>query len=130
MIDEGKLDRAQAVVLSMTATERRRPELIDMSRRRRIARGSGTTVNTVSELLKQFEGMRRMMAQMKKGGLLSRLAGRLVPGMGGGLPDMSALMPGGGGAAPQAPRGGPDREALRKARKRERQRRKQGRRRH
>ena len=131
-LDEKKLDHTQAVVLSMTPDERRRPENIDMSRKRRIARGSGTSVGAVNELLKQFEGMRRMMAQMKKGGLLSRLAGKLVPGLGGGLPDMGSLLPaqaGRGAAAPERVDRG-ERDALRRARKAERQRKKAARRRH
>jgi len=131
-LDEKKLDHTQAVVLSMTPDERRRPENIDMSRKRRIARGSGTSVGAVNELLKQFEGMRRMMAQMKKGGLLSRLAGKLVPGLGGGLPDMGSLLPaqaGRGAAAPERVDRS-ERDALRRARKAERQRKKAARRRH
>jgi signal recognition particle subunit SRP54 len=127
-IDERKIDRTQAVVLSMTPAERRRPELIDMSRKRRIARGSGTSVGAVNELLKQFDGMRKMMAQLKKGGLMSRLAGKLLPGMGGKLPDMSQMLPAGVGA-PAAARG-PARDDRRKARKAERKRKKQSRRRH
>jgi len=131
-LDEKKLDHTQAVVLSMTPDERRRPELIDMSRKRRIARGSGTSVNAVNELLRQFEGMRRMMAQMKKGGLLQRLAGKLGMGLGAGMPDMGSLMPGAAGrAAPAAERVDRDeRDALRRARKAERQRKKAARRRH
>src|SRR5204862_4004899 len=82
--------------LSMTPQERRSPELLDMNRKRRIARGSGTSVNAVNELLKQFEGMRRMMGQLKQGGLLSRLAGKIIPGMGGKMPDMDELMTGSG----------------------------------
>jgi len=134
-IDEKRLDRTQAVVLSMTPAERKRPELIDGSRKRRIARGSGTTVNMVSELLNQFDGMRKMMSQMKKGGLMSRLAGKLMPGLGlgGGMPseeDMAAAQQAmAGGPARSAPRG-PAREDLRRQKKQERQRKKQARRRH
>ncbi|MHC5210110.1 MAG: signal recognition particle protein [Planctomycetota bacterium] len=127
-IDERKIDRTQAVVLSMTPTERRRPELIDMSRKRRIARGSGTNLGAVNELLKQFQGMRKMMAQIKKGGLMSRLAGKLMPGGGGGMPDLGQMMPA-GAAAPVTQRG-PGRDDRRKARKAERKRKKQSRRRH
>jgi len=132
-LDERKLDHTQAVVLAMTPSERRRPELIDMSRKRRIARGSGTSVHAVNELLRQFEGMRRMMAQVRKGGLLQRLAGRFAPGLAGGLPDMGSLLPAAGsrGAAPGAERADRgERDALRRARKAERQRKKAARRRH
>jgi signal recognition particle subunit SRP54 len=128
-IDERRLDRTQAVVLSMTPAERQRPELIDMSRKRRIARGSGTNVGAVNELLKQFEGMRRMMAQLRKGGLMSRLAGKLLPGLGGGLPDLAGALPARAGAGVPAAARAEGRDDRRKARKAERKRRKQSRRR-
>ena len=66
-VDERELDRIQAIVLSMTAEERRRPELINGSRRLRIARGSGTNVQQVNKLVKQFGQMRKMMRQVGKG---------------------------------------------------------------
>lgn len=66
-IDEGELKRVEAVIQSMTPKERRHPELIDGSRRRRIAAGSGTRVQDVNRLLKQFEQTRKMMKQL--GGL-------------------------------------------------------------
>ena len=75
-VDERELDRIQAIILSMTPEERRRPELIKGSRRLRIARGSGTTVQHVNRLVKQFEQMRKVM----------RRVGR------GKMPDIGALM--------------------------------------
>ncbi len=66
-VDERELDRIQAIVLSMTAEERRKPELINGSRRLRIARGSGTNVQQVNKLVKQFGQMRKMMRQVGKG---------------------------------------------------------------
>jgi signal recognition particle subunit SRP54 len=66
-VDERELDRIEAIVLSMTPAERRRPELIKGSRRLRIARGSGTSVQEVSRLVKQFGQMRRVMAQLGRG---------------------------------------------------------------
>src|SRR5215211_3000012 len=66
-MDERELDRLEAVILSMTPEERARPDLIDGSRRKRIARGSGTTVQAVNQLVKQFGQMRKMMAQLSKG---------------------------------------------------------------
>jgi signal recognition particle subunit SRP54 len=78
-VDEGDLDRLEAIILSMTPEERRRPELIKGSRRLRIARGSGTTVQAVNQLVKQFSQMQKMMKQMTKGK----------------MPDMAALMRGG-----------------------------------
>ena len=82
--DEGDLQvrRQIAIINSMTHRERRRPELIDGSRRRRIAAGSGTQVQDVNRLLKQFSEMQRMMKSMK-GGKLRRMLGALK---GGGLP--------------------------------------------
>jgi signal recognition particle subunit SRP54 len=66
-MDERELDRLEAIILSMTPAERARPELIDGSRRKRIARGSGTTVQAVNQLVKQFGQMRKMMAQIARG---------------------------------------------------------------
>ena len=66
-VDERELDRAEAIILSMTPTERRRPELIDGSRRQRIAHGSGTTVQQVNQLLNARKQMAKMMKQIGKG---------------------------------------------------------------
>jgi signal recognition particle subunit SRP54 len=66
-MDERELDRVQAIILSMTPEERRRPELIKGSRRLRIARGSGTNVQQVNQLVKQFGQIRKMMRQVGRG---------------------------------------------------------------
>jgi signal recognition particle subunit SRP54 len=66
-MDERELDRIEAIVLSMTPAERARPQMIDGSRRKRIARGSGTTVQAVNQLVKQFAQMRKLMAQLARG---------------------------------------------------------------
>ncbi len=66
-VDERELDRIQAIILSMTALERRRPEVINGSRRLRIARGSGTNVQQVNRLIKQFSQMRKVMRQVGRG---------------------------------------------------------------
>ncbi|HWX75172.1 MAG TPA: GTP-binding protein, partial [Solirubrobacteraceae bacterium] len=66
-VDESELDRLQAIILSMTPEERRRPELIKGSRRLRIALGSGTSVQQVSRLVKQFDQMRAVMRQVGRG---------------------------------------------------------------
>jgi signal recognition particle subunit SRP54 len=66
-VDERQLDRLEAIIRSMTPDERRRPELIKGSRRLRIAHGSGTTVQEVSRLIKQFAQMRDMMRQVGRG---------------------------------------------------------------
>lgn len=64
--DEKELVAVEAIINSMTPEERRRPEIIDGSRRRRIARGSGTTVQDVNRLLKQFEQTRKMIKQLSE----------------------------------------------------------------
>jgi signal recognition particle subunit SRP54 len=66
-MDDRELDRLEAIILSMTPHERAHPETIDGSRRKRIAKGSGTTVQAVNQLVKQFGGMRKMMAQLAQG---------------------------------------------------------------
>jgi signal recognition particle subunit SRP54 len=66
-VDERELDRIQAIILSMTIEERRRPELINGSRRLRIARGSGTSVQHVNRLVKQFGETRKIMRQVGRG---------------------------------------------------------------
>ena len=74
-----EIRRQIAIINSMTARERRKPDLIDGSRRRRIAAGSGLQVQDVNRLLKQFQEMQRMMKSMK-GGKLRRLMGALKGG--------------------------------------------------
>jgi signal recognition particle subunit SRP54 len=66
-VDEGELDRVEAIILSMTPLERANPALIKGSRRKRIAAGSGTKVQQVNQLVKQFDQMRKMMRQMMSG---------------------------------------------------------------
>jgi signal recognition particle subunit SRP54 len=75
-VDEREIDRVEAIVLSMTPEERRRPELIKGSRRLRIAKGSGTSVQQVNQLVKQFDQMRKLMRQIGRGN----------------MPDLGALM--------------------------------------
>ncbi|QZY65340.1 signal recognition particle protein [Providencia rettgeri] len=67
--------RMEAMINSMTRKEREKPEIIKGSRKRRIAAGSGTTVQEVNRLLKQFDDMQRMMKKMKKGGLAKMMRG-------------------------------------------------------
>jgi signal recognition particle subunit SRP54 len=66
-VDERELDRLQAIITSMTPAERANPKIIDGSRRRRIAAGSGTNVQAVSRLVKQFGQMQKLMRQMARG---------------------------------------------------------------
>jgi len=87
-VEDGELRKVEAMISSMTKVERRKPDLIDKSRARRIAKGSGRSSKDVTDLVGRFKQMREMMSQMgKPGGLLSRLGG----GFGGGAP---ALPPG------------------------------------
>lgn len=78
-IDEKQMDRTKAIIRSMTPAERERPEMINPSRKRRIAQGSGTNVTMVNQLLKQFEQTKKMMKQMtgfgKKGKRRFRMPG-------------------------------------------------------
>ena len=67
-LDEKQMAKIEAIILSMTKKERMRPEIINGSRRRRIANGSGTTVEDVNRLLKQFEQMKKMMKQFSNMG--------------------------------------------------------------
>jgi signal recognition particle subunit SRP54 len=67
-VDDNALVRVEAIIQSMTNEERRRPSIINGSRRKRIAMGSGTTVQEVNRLLKQFDEMQRMMKKFSKGG--------------------------------------------------------------
>jgi signal recognition particle subunit SRP54 len=66
-VDDRELGRVEAIVLSMTAEERRRPEIINGARRSRIAAGSGTTVQQVNKLLTARKQMAKMVKQMGKG---------------------------------------------------------------
>jgi signal recognition particle subunit SRP54 len=66
-VDDKQLDRIEAMVLAMTPEERRHPEIIDGSRRQRIARGSGHAVQDVNALLKQFREMQKMVRQLAGG---------------------------------------------------------------
>jgi signal recognition particle subunit SRP54 len=80
-VDDGQLNKIEAIVNSMTKRERREPVIIDGSRRNRIARGSGTSVSAVNQLLKQFGEMRKMMRQM----------GGTQPSMPGAMGKMATL---------------------------------------
>ena len=78
-VDEAVLVRQEAIISSMTPTERRRPEIIKASRKRRIAAGSGATVQDVNRLMKQFQEMNRMMKKMNKLGKKGLMRGGMPP---------------------------------------------------
>src|SRR6267378_2639434 len=87
--DEKQMGRVEAIICSMTAEERRNDRIINGSRRKRIAKGSGTTVEEVNRLLKQFTEMRKVLAMMTGGGLPNMKGMAKLPKMpqrGGGLP--------------------------------------------
>jgi signal recognition particle subunit SRP54 len=116
-VDDGAIRRQRAILSSMTRGERKKPDLIKASRKRRIAAGSGTTVAEVNKLLKQHQEMARLMKQMgklgKKGLMRSGLGalfggggtpgGGMGGGMGGGLPP--GFKPGGHGPGSHGPGG-------------------------
>ena len=88
-IDDKPVKRMQAMVYSMTPKERKYPKLMNGSRKRRIAMGSGTSVPELNRMLKQFLQMQRMMKKMKGGKgkrMLSQMMGKFGGGMGGGMP--------------------------------------------
>jgi signal recognition particle subunit SRP54 len=76
-VDDRDLDRLQAIITSMTPEERRNPSILNGSRRRRIALGSGTNVQAVNQLVKQFGQMQKMMRQLQQGKMpsLQQMAG-------------------------------------------------------
>jgi signal recognition particle subunit SRP54 len=83
-IDPKRMKHIEAIVLSMTPAERKKPDLMNGSRRLRIARGSGRTVTEVNQLLDQFKQMQKMMKMMTGGGRMPGFPG--MPPMGGGKP--------------------------------------------
>ena len=80
-VDEKQINRVEAIINSMTAHERNHHEVINGSRRKRIARGSGTTIQEVNNLLRQYAQMKKMFKQMGKPSFARRLAGMKLPGM-------------------------------------------------
>ena len=84
MLDDKTFGRMEAIINSMTLKERRRPELLNGSRKRRITEGSGTSIQDLNRLLKQHKQMQKMMKKMKGGGLANMMRG--MGGMGGMKP--------------------------------------------
>jgi signal recognition particle subunit SRP54 len=89
-LDESQLKRVEAIIYSMTPGERRNPKILDGSRKRRIARGSGTTPHDINQLINQFTQMQALMKQFTKGRMPKHLR-RLMAQGGGGLPGFPAL---------------------------------------
>ncbi|MDF1816024.1 MAG: signal recognition particle protein [Verrucomicrobiales bacterium] len=82
-VDDDMLKHTEAIILSMTPKERARPQILNASRRKRIAKGSGMTVTKVNQLIKQFSMMRKMM---KNKGKMNKMMKQFGGGKGGGLP--------------------------------------------
>jgi signal recognition particle subunit SRP54 len=80
-VDDRELTRVEAIINSMTPYERDHHESINGSRRKRIARGSGTSVQEVNQLLRQYAQMRKMFKTMGKPSFARRIAGMKMPGM-------------------------------------------------
>jgi signal recognition particle subunit SRP54 len=80
-VDEKQIVRVEAIINSMTSWERDHHEAINGSRRKRIARGSGTTIQEVNNLLRQYAQMRKMFKSMSKPSFAKRFAGMKMPGM-------------------------------------------------
>ncbi len=72
-IDEREFDRTRAMILSMTTTEREHPEILNLSRRQRVARGSGVSVEQIDQLIRNFKNMKKQMQMFKKMGMLGSL---------------------------------------------------------
>ena len=96
LMPEKELQRMEAIINSMTMRERQHPEILDGSRRARIARGAGVQVSQVNQLVRQFEQMRKMMSGLMGGGKLKMPSMSKLPGMGRpgsvpGLPSMPVM---------------------------------------
>ncbi len=102
---EGQMKRTEAIIDSMTKQERQNHKILDASRKTRVAKGSGSTIAEVNQLIRQYEQMKKMMSQMTRGGMLGGLGKKMMSGLGGGLGGMlgggmnglSGLLGGGGG---------------------------------
>jgi signal recognition particle subunit SRP54 len=124
---EKELKRTEAIIDSMTGHERVDHRILNANRRRRIARGSGTTVAEVNQLIKQYTEMRQMMRQFSASGMFGGGGGglkgkvmRRVAGM-AGMPDLSGFGGGNGDELPALPAApGPSRKKLKKKRKKKR----------
>lgn len=103
-MDGKKITQMEAIIGSMNKKERANPDLIDFSRRKRIAKGSGTTIQDVGQMIKQFLMMRKMM---KKRGMMGQMMSSLMGGgLGGGGMDMASMAGGMGGMGGMPSMGG------------------------
>ena len=124
---EKEIKRTESIIDSMTREERADHKILNANRRRRIARGSGTTVAEVNKLIKQYTEMRQMMRQLSSSGMFggSGLKGKMMRRM-AGIPEMAGLggLEGDGGDMPSLPSSaspaGSSRKKLKKKRKKKR----------
>src|SRR3954452_14753615 len=103
-----QMRRTEAIIDSMTRLERNNHKVLDASRKTRIANGSGSTIAEVNQLLRQYEQMKKMMAQMNRGGMFGGLGRKMAGGLAGGL---GGLLGGGGGLTGMLGNGGMDDDA-------------------
>ena len=120
-----QMKKTEAIIDSMTKHERNDHRILDASRKTRVARGSGSTIAEVNQLLRQYEQMRKMMAQMNRGGgLLGGIGRKMMGGLAGGLGGMlgGGGMPGLGGMLGSGPDMGdePNGSAARSVKKKKR----------
>ena len=85
---DSQMKRTEAIIDSMTRQERQGVKTLDASRKTRVAKGSGSTIAEVNQLLRQYEQMKKMMAQMNRGGLLGGIGKKMMGGLAGGLGGM------------------------------------------
>lgn len=97
-LDDKELIRQEAIISSMTKAERKKPALMNASRKKRVAKGSGTSVQEINKLLKAHRQMADMMKKMGKGGMKG-MAKQMMGAMGGGMPGMAGM----GGQMPGMP---------------------------
>lgn len=118
-IDEKAIGRTEAMITSMTPAERDNPSLLNASRKRRIAAGSGTSVQDLNKLLKQFEMMQSLTKKMTRGRIPRALKGIMQGGDPTAMPDMSDMLRGGGrGPGMGAHSAGRQRKNLKRKKKR------------
>lgn len=117
-IDEKAIGRTEAMITSMTMQERENPSILNASRKRRIAAGSGTSVQELNKLLKQFEMMQALTKKMTRGRIPRALKGIMQGGDPNAMPDMSEMLRGGRGAGMGAHSAGRQRKNMKRKKKR------------
>jgi signal recognition particle subunit SRP54 len=126
---DSQMKKTEAIIDSMTKLERNDHRVLDASRKTRVARGSGSTIAEVNQLLRQYEQMRKMMAQMNRGGLLGGLGKKMMGGLagglggmlgGGGMPGLGGMLGGGSDIGGDEPNGGGSKSIKKKKRHKKR----------